>query len=237
MVLTATVYCHGLCSEQCCLSVQYIWNDDSLSCDHCDLQDVDRLTALLLDSFVKISMIKYPGAALKEDKVVKVKNAVIEGAGLLAHTFDQYYFEHIHHLLDEACKHAKRGISTLSSSVSISARTAQATAVFTEAERRQIARLIIRRFDTNHCYHCDMMFCGSSCQFAVYACGNVGCMERMSVKWMSSHDNVCPFKIVPCSSYCGEFMMRNQVTHHLANECVLRPVSCGYHSIGCTNRE
>jgi hypothetical protein len=233
----------SLTSSSFFFPVNYIYNDDALTCEHCDLQDVDLLAKLLLDCFVTVSEAKYP-SQLRVDKIAKIKNGVIEATGLLAHTYDQYYYKNIVRMLDvylAATKKAAGRKSTMftnsGSPVSHTVRVGEAAVCFTADERRYIARHIIRRFDTNNVFHCNQRYCGAACRFAAYRCPHAGCAIRYSAKWRDAHENECPFKIIPCTRGCGEHVCRSQLASHLANSCVLRLVPCTYQHIGCTRRE
>eukprot|EP01038_Epipyxis_sp_PR26KG_P017378 gene17378-24007_t len=208
----------------------------NLTCDHCDLQEVYRLAQALLDSFIKISLTKYP-SSFPSEKVLKVKNAVVEATKVMDQGMYQYSFDNVQNSLTESCKRVRKSSAlAFSSSQSIAgdaARVSQAAEVFSLAERCCLARLIIRRFDTNYAYHCGQMNCGGACSFAVYKCSNVGCAEQVSAKWMTHHDAVCPFKIIPCTRNCGVFITRSTLDYHLFTDCILRPVFCTYSHVGC----
>jgi homogentisate solanesyltransferase len=80
--------------------------------------------------------------------------------------------------------------------------------VFTIAERNEISRALIRRYDKPNRYHCDQMSCGDRCLYSIHPCDNEGCTVQFSLKYRRDHDEVCPFKIIPCFRECGESTMK-----------------------------
>eukprot|EP01039_Chlorochromonas_danica_P001241 gene1240-1353_t len=284
-----------------------------ITCDHCDLQEVVKLSELFLIKLVEASLNKHP-RMLTGSKVVALKNEMIailvdfsynrvksqsidseaapvstlarvssgfrfrrnsdkeanvdtvtvnadntEGDQLVPtgeklnatpgwktavnEAVEQTYnFETLEILLDQFVERSRTAWS-MASSVLKSGDTATNQAErklqiaqdsFLEEERNELARFVIRRHDHQYLFHCDKQSCGSSCIFAVEQCPNAPCMVCYSRKWASHHDAICPDKILPCQRACGFQIARKVMTHHLQEECPLRPVICPFQCVGCT---
>eukprot|EP01033_Poteriospumella_lacustris_P012154 gene12154-8696_t len=104
---------------------------------------------------------------------------------------------------------------------------------FAMEERVEWAKLVLRKHDVEYNFHCSVRNCGPSCIFAVESCPNVGCCVYFSRKWAEAHDAVCPEKILGCPRTCGECLQRKRMDMHLRDDCILRPITCTYHSVGC----
>eukprot|EP01034_Spumella_vulgaris_P029296 gene29296-36321_t len=104
---------------------------------------------------------------------------------------------------------------------------------FGDEERAELARLLIRKFDSVYEFHCEKLHCGDSCQFSVELCPHSECGVRYSRKWAAQHDGMCPQKIVPCTRECGVDIKRRFMDPHLCQDCVLRPVVCAFTELGC----
>lgn len=278
------------------------------TCDHCDLQEVQALDALLLDKLVAASLRKHP-RKISHSKVVALKSDLVrvietyacpkegrddrsasvgsssEDGGrqstlrrlsssflsrrststntalteseapsaeeAAAHgwkTADTdsdpqvtYTFASLSRMLDQFVGSSQTAWSIASSvlvtgdaAVHQQERTAEiAHDFFQEEERRELARLVIRRYDHVHAFHCAQNNCGQGCIFAVEQCPHTPCQVCYSRKWALQHDAVCPEKLLPCERACSVMVPRKNMAHHLQELCGLRPVLCPFHCLGC----
>ena len=83
--------------------------------------------------------------------------------------------------------------------------------IFPADERTLLAKILIRKYDSQFEFHCNSKNCGANCIYAPFYCGNDGCTTVLSLKWKSQHDSVCPFKVVECPRQCGEVCSRRSV--------------------------
>ena len=128
--------------------------------------------------------------------------------------------------------------STAMSSELVSRAVDIAENYFPFIERTEIAKLIIRIYDSKCKFHCspnsERNYCDeSTCIFAPFHCVNEGCQIVVSKIWEQRHDEVCPYKLISCARECGIHVKRNGMSHHLSDTCDLRPVPCPFYDIGC----
>jgi hypothetical protein len=100
-------------------------------------------------------------------------------------------------------------------------------------DRREVARMLIRKYDTTFSYHCHKYNCGAGCTFALTPCPNIGCSEVLSARYTAAHLDTCQFTTLACERNCGETVARKEMLCHLTLTCELRPVECPYACIGC----
>lgn len=83
--------------------------------------------------------------------------------------------------------------------------------IFPQQERALLAKILIRKYDSEFKFHCDVANCGANCVYAPYTCVNDGCTTVLSLKWKDRHDEECPYKTVECSRQCGVFVSRRSM--------------------------
>lgn len=83
--------------------------------------------------------------------------------------------------------------------------------VFTSIERDIIACALIRKYDNEFIYHCNKKNCGEGCIYSIHTCTHSGCNVRYSLKYQMEHEEICPFKLIPCSRDCGEAVIRQEM--------------------------
>ena len=57
---------------------------------------------------------------------------------------------------------------------------------------------------------------------------NNTCQWTGNLKDIEDHLKVCPYQLIDCTNKCGEILQRQNLQHHLNNECLKRQVSCQY---------
>ena len=57
---------------------------------------------------------------------------------------------------------------------------------------------------------------------------DITCQWTGNLKDIEDHLKVCPYQLVDCTNKCGELLQRQNLQHHLDNECPKRQVSCQY---------
>jgi hypothetical protein len=105
--------------------------------------------------------------------------------------------------------------------------------IFSQEERRMLAKTLIKKYDHRFEYHCDKAHCGSNCIYSPYFCNNDGCTTVFSLKYKDEHDAVCPFKITECPRHCGGWASRR--TMQVIGGDVIRsdiPCSCADYMCG-----
>jgi len=216
----------------------------AFTCDHCDLEEIERLSAVLLNALAQASLRAHP-RNLTEAKCNKLKSAMIEKLALrsgdIVHA-GLYSSKVVASRLEEWCKDslgsAWASLSGMVASGSplemLGRRTADvAHAFFPHEERRILAGLIIRRHDLQLQFHCGVPQCGSACEYRVEQCPHQGCSTVYSKKWANDHDGVCLQKIIPCERACGDHCIRRLMKAHMSQACPLRPAECPYRDLGC----
>jgi hypothetical protein len=129
-------------------------------------------------------------------------------------------------------------LSSASSSEMLSLRLVEISRLyFGDEERAELARLMIRKFDSLYEFHCEKLNCGTTCKFSIELCPHSECGVRYSRKWAVQHDGQCPQKVVPCTRECGTDIKRRLMDPHLCHDCVLRPVVCVFTDLGCESGE
>lgn len=215
----------------------------TLTCSYCDYEEVERLSALLLDKLALASTLKHP-TQNSEARTVVLKNKMIDALQLRPPSSSKelvYDITAIEILLTLFVNQSKNAWSSASGMLSsethedtLRKRTAWlSNTFFTNDEAHELARLVIRVLDNTNMFHCDQDGCGQSCEFYIETCTNSGCGTCFSRKWALKHDAVCPHKIVPCDRECGENLKRLRMQEHLAVECELRIVQCPCFHLGC----
>lgn len=84
-----------------------------------------------------------------------------------------------------------------------------------ERQFRYMAMMCVRKYDRDHHYHCTVRRCKDDCPYYPYACVNERCKVSISQKYKDAHDEVCPWKILPCSRGCGDHIPRKELDTHL----------------------
>lgn len=217
-----------------------------LTCTFCDFEEVEKLSALLLDKLALASALKHP-TKNSEAKTVALKNRMMTELGLDAPDTEKesYQYHIVESLLTTFVNQSKSALSSASSMMAsesheeiLRKRTAWLSqSYFTLDEAHEIARMIIRVLDRDNVYHCDQKNCAEECDFFVETCPNMGCGMLYSRKWATKHDWVCPHKILPCERACGDNIKRVKMQEHLDDFCDLRFVKCPCHELGCDTGE
>lgn len=210
-----------------------ICNDETHTCQSCDMKQLEALSTMLMDLFYGAYTARYSAKDLKVLKVIKMKNLFVD-ALMKANNVRSFDFNSVAQMMVEFANSQKpRSHNTLARFNPADAFCRQVEQHFPLLERWGLARATLRKYDSMHEYHCNINFCGASCPFAVQRCPHEGCQVRFSKRWWGEHDAVCPFKIVPCPLLCGMFVARRSTQEHTANSCIMRPVPCPYARIGC----
>jgi len=207
-----------------------ILNDDSLTCQSCDLEQVEALQKLLLEKFWQAIYVKYGGSANRH-KFNKLKNKLIEATRLISRGVRSLSVQQVGADLDKFIR--SLGNKSVGAFDIHNPNCKLLVDGFTAPERIEIAKVIVRSFDSTHEYHCTNNFCGQECPYAVHSCPNGGCTTSFSMNHWLKHDAVCPFKPIACPLNCGHAQSRQTMSDHVQTTCVMRPVLCPYHSIGC----
>jgi len=217
----------------------------AFTCDHCDLEEIERVSAVLLNALAAATLRAHP-RNLTEAKCNKLKSALIERLALRSGDLvasGLYSAKLVASRLEEFSKGSGSAWSAMSGMVAsasgsplemLGRRTADiAHAFFSHEERRILAGLVIRRHDANFEYHCSLPKCGAACEYRVEQCPNHACGIVFSHKWRGEHDAICPQKTIVCERSCGDSCLRRLMKTHLSQACPLRPAACPYHDLGC----
>lgn len=232
---------------------------EPLTCDYCDLSEVERLSSLLLDRFVRASMVHHP-RTFTIAKANKLKNDFVEALGLTSEGIVQYSYENTMSILDRFADAGKssRSISSLTMSTTsvedlYDKRLVDVarSGVLEKGECNDLAKICLQRFDPEFRFHCENVNCSQQtvnskkgesesnesevvlCPFRYEICPNEHCGAEYSAKWTQDHDSICPLKTVDCERVCGRAVLRKLMSHHMQDECMLRPVRCQYLKLGC----
>lgn len=214
------------------------------TCDHCDSQEVLKISDCMLEALTQTSLYENPGE-YSEVSTNILKNSLHELLGIASRAESFHDLAGVYQCLDKffvTIINKKSTWSKLSSIVgadylpeNLPHRAVEVSRTsFPLEERQEIARMLIRKYDTTFQYHCDKNDCGSACVFAITHCPNVGCAELLSAKFVGSHLDSCMFTPLPCERNCGETVVRKEMDCHLKLQCVLRSAECPYECIGCT---
>lgn len=102
--------------------------------------------------------------------------------------------------------------------------------LFGAAEMEAYATLAMWRFSPNQC--CSEGDGPHECRFEPVSCKNDGCDFRCSAYALSSHEDICGYKVISCES-CGETIRRRDCEKHMSVACPNRPAACNFACIGC----
>ena len=239
-------------------------NCEIFTCSYCDSDKVESLRKLLLTTLAEHSLTKHP-RQLDEVKVNVLKNALIDALHLNGdkpgtdEAISLYHADStseipldIEKVEDILKKFSLTGATLLTRSSSllsvgsaddnIQKRTSEiAQLYFGNAERGDLARLVIRRHDCkDNKYHCKKVNCKENdkngegrCLFKPEKCKNENCDAIYSRIWNDRHDTMCPHKIVDCERLCGERLPRYSLESHVTGNCPLKPVTCPFQILGC----
>jgi hypothetical protein len=218
--------------------VNMIIDTSNFTCDHCDLQEVEKLARLFLDKLTAATINRHP-RNICERKINLLKNEMMDICRSVG-TMRPYAYTKVSESLDVFISSCRTTLS-MASSVFIfndatehwAHRQQDIARYFVTEERLEWAKLMIRNHDVECSYHCNVRNCGPSCIFAIEACPNIGCCVYYSRKWAEQHDTVCPEKVLPCTRTCGNQCKRKHMSTHLQNDCILRPIDCPYKQLGC----
>lgn len=213
------------------------------TCDHCDSQEVQQLSDQLLETLTQTSLHENPGE-YSEVATNRLKSTLHELLGIASRGETFHDLAGAKSTIDKffvSVLNAKSTWSKLSSIVGddylpekLPARAVEVSSFsFPLEERREVARMLIRKYDTSFAHHCHKFNCGSACSFALTACPNLGCSEVLSAKYLGAHMEACQFTPLGCERGCGETVARKEMSCHLLLTCELRPAECPYASIGC----
>ena len=213
------------------------------SCDHCDSREVQQLSDCMLEALTQTSLHENPGE-YSEVTTNSLKNTLHELLGIASRGESFHDMAGIYRCLDKffiTIINKKSTWSKLSSIVgadylpeNLPQRAVEVSSFsFSLDERKEVARMLIRKYDTSFIYHCNKYNCGTSCIFAPNPCPNTGCSEIVSSKYVGEHLEACQFTPLLCHRGCGETVVKKEMDCHLSFECVLRKAECPYACIGC----
>ena len=121
--------------------------------------------------------------------------------------------------------------------------------ILEKGECIDLAKICLQRFDPELNFHCDSVNCSKKkiaakegeeddgsdilCPFRYEVCPYEHCGTEYSAIHAQDHDKECPLKPVDCERVCGRVVLRKLMSHHMQDECILRPVRCQYVKLGC----
>lgn len=246
-----------VCLSLCLSSVSLVTDTTGFTCDYCDLQEVETLTKMFLDKLTAASINRHP-RNISERKINALKNEMMDVLQLSftssaattnktapatttpSPSMTPYFSTKTSDILDSFITSCRTTLAMASSvfksgdaSDNFTQRQQDVARYFAMEERVEWAKLVLRKHDVEYNFHCSVRNCGPSCIFAVESCPNVGCCVYFSRKWAEAHDAICPEKILGCPRTCGVCLQRKRMDMHLRDDCILRPITCTYHSVGC----
>jgi homogentisate solanesyltransferase len=249
--------CLFVCVYLFVLAVSLVTDTTGFTCDYCDLQEVEMLTKMFLDKLTAASINRHP-RNISERKINALKNEMMDILQLPTSpatvtasktapsttspspAMTPYFSTKTSDILDSFISSCRTTLAMASSvfrsgdaADNFTQRQQDVARYFAMEERVEWAKLVLRKHDVEYNFHCSVRNCGPSCIFAVESCPNVGCCVYFSRKWAEAHDAVCPEKILGCPRTCGECLQRKRMDMHLRDDCILRPITCTYHSVGC----
>uniref|UniRef100_A0A9J8DC89 TNF receptor-associated factor n=1 Tax=Cyprinus carpio carpio TaxID=630221 RepID=A0A9J8DC89_CYPCA len=66
-------------------------------------------------------------------------------------------------------------------------------------------------------------------------CPNVGCSDKMELRQLEIHEQICPFANTVCE-YCEMELIRDQLALHCDTDCLKAPVACTFSTFGCREK-
>lgn len=212
----------------------YVITASSISqgtCDHCDSDYIDFLSDKIWDIFATTSLHEYPGDFPSHATLNRLKDLLMETLGLasISETMD---LREVNLRLDKFMIQVVNRKSVWSQAMSVFTgeylpemlpRRAMEIDryIFSQEERRLLAKILIRKYDHRYEYHCATEHCGPNCMFAPFFCNNDGCTSVFSLKHKEDHDAKCPFKIIECPRLCGGWASRRAMQVSLCiDSCV-----------------
>lgn len=222
-----------LCLCMCVCSVAYnlIRTMEPLTCDYCDLDEVERLASLLLDKFVRASLVRHPHS-FAGAKVNKLKNEFVEALGLTnGDLVMQYSYENTEQILNKFVEMGKSSLSMASLALGSSSlddlydrRLVEVVrgGALDKGECIDLAKLFLQRFDPEYSFHCDTANCSR--------CEQRQPQEMTTQNGESECENVsaarCPFRYEVCPHQdCGTEYSAKWAQRHDSG-CPLKPVDC-----------
>jgi hypothetical protein len=213
------------------------------TCDHCDSREVQYLSDCLLEALTQTSLHENPGE-YSGVATNRLKNTLHELLGLASQKETFSDLAGVRQCIDKffvSVINAKSAWSKLSSIVGadylperLPERALEVSSrSFPLEERQEVARMLLRKYDTAFAFHCHKYNCGAGCVFALTHCPNLGCSEALSAKYLGEHAAACQFAPLQCERGCGETVVRKEMACHLRLACVLRGAECPYACIGC----
>lgn len=180
----------------------------TFSCDWCDLQEIEKLSQLLLDKLAEASLVKYP--SMNPWNVFRLKSSLIEAIGLMTVGEEQAWYDYntivqrLNGYVQSMSKGMMRAIFGSEAKDSIGHRKTFLSTYFTPYERTELSKLTIRMFDQRFEYHCNRYSCSDtaqagssaiSCIFIHETCPNGICGFRASHKQQIVHAEQCIHKV------------------------------------------
>lgn len=219
-------------------NVDLINNSTTLTCDHCDLKEVDRLAPVLSEKLARSSLARHPRhitasnmESLLNDFVdwLKLRDKTLEGAYSFQGTVS------ICEAFVNSCYSLSAFATTALGTEQFHSRMMEVTGkYFPQTVAKEMAKLLLKKSDVDHQYHCDTHHCGSNCQFAVEQClCYEDCGVAYSKKWKADHHALCPHMLIDCERDCGKRVKRKLMMFHLTDECSQREVTCPFAMLGC----
>ena len=198
-----------------------------LPCDHCDVGETDKVAQMLLEKLARASIMRHPRVLtaqsmnmLKNDFLQCVLNPpgnVYGNGSRRGHFFGDYSYEATSRMADDFCNGCA-GIASFASSTLVDNPQGELNKrmdllvkrYFLPLEARELAKLLLRRLDSEYRYHCDVVGCGDDCVFAPETCPHLDCSVSYSRKSAAMHDTACPHKVLDCERGCGHRGKRTQ---------------------------
>ena len=221
-----------------CTAYNLIRTMEPLTCDYCDLNEVERLASLLLDRFVRASLTRHP-RHLTAAKANKVKNEFVEALGLTSDGIVQYSYEKMTQTLDKFVEAGKSSLSMSSmmqTPVSVEdlfdRRLVEVAheGILEKGECIDLAKICLQRFDPEYNFHCDVLNCSQQQQKQKQqqkAQQGASDMKEGEVEGEGSvEEELCPFRYEVCPhEHCGTEYSAKWARDH-DSVCLLKPVDC-----------
>ena len=210
----------------------------SFTCHYCDLEKLEDISDLLLESLSIVSIYKLGRQLPNITKLNPIKTTLVQLFSLYSND-NLFNINDIENMVEKFSKSHKDMWNSSWAADDLNDEIEKRkvylnTTFFKYDERIALAKAIIHKYDTNYFFHCRIRHCNEqSCEFQHVQCINIGCPSVVSKCWSSKHDTICPYKIVNCTRNCGDTVCRKDMYNHLTYACILRAVHCPFADLGC----
>jgi hypothetical protein len=218
--------------------VNLVNNSSTLTCSHCDLKEVDRLAPVLAEKLTRASLARHP-RCITAANMGSLLNDFVDWLKLRDHLVSEHYsFEGTVSACAEfinSCYSLSAFTITALGTELFDNRLLEVSAkYFPLTVAKEMAKLLLRKNDSNHRYHCDCRNCGLECLFAEEQCPFYeDCGVAYSKKWKTDHQVICPHMLIDCVQDCGQKVKRKLMVYHVSDECNYRSVICPFAQLGC----